>query len=234
MFQDLQENYDKIVSEVEKIKKENNISYDILILGVTKTLDMEALHRSYECNILEVGENRTHEVVEKYPQLKDGMKIHFIGHLQKNKYKYINGMVSLIHSIESLNLLKEINKKSKEIGQIQDVLIEVNISGEESKNGLMACDVQDFILNSLQFENVNVVGLMTMAPFTDNEEIIRNTFRGLRLLKEEINEYFKRENINKELKELSMGMSNDYGIAIEEGATIIRIGSSLYGQRKRL
>ncbi|MGL5760151.1 MAG: YggS family pyridoxal phosphate-dependent enzyme, partial [Cetobacterium sp.] len=149
---------------------------------------------------------------------------HFIGNLQKNKVKYIARFIDMIHSINKLSLAEEINKRAKEHDRVIEVLIEINLFQEDSKEGY---DYQDFLNDIpalLSLENIKIKGLMTMAPYTDNEDFIRNGFKKLRELKEELNILY----FNDSLTELSMGMSNDYKLALEEGATLIRVGSKIF------
>jgi len=149
---------------------------------------------------------------------------HFIGHLQSRKAKIVVPLVEYIHSIDKIDTLDKVNTEAKKLNKKQKVLVEVNISGEKSKFGIGPEDLYNFLKEALNFKNVDIVGLMTMAPLTDDFELIRGIFRKLRVLKENSNRYL--ENIN--LTELSMGMSNDYRVAIEEGATMIRVGSVIF------
>jgi pyridoxal phosphate enzyme (YggS family) len=163
---------------------------------------------------------------DKYDNLKHKkIEWHFIGSIQTNKIKYIVPICTLIHSVYREKEMKEINKRAKENKKVQNILIEVNTSGEDSKSGVDPNSVEELLEKSLSYENIKVVGFMTMAPLTEDEKVIRNTFKKLKELKECL------ENNYKDLKELSMGMSNDFKIALEEGATIVRIGSKIFGNR---
>lgn len=151
-----------------------------------------------------------------------------IGHLQTNKVKYIIDKVKLIHSLDRISLAKEMNKQAKKYGIIVDALIQVNVSEEESKFGLKVCELMPFIEEVTKFPNINIKGLMTIAPFTDDEIVLRDVFRKMNNLKEDINNK-NYENIS--LEYMSMGMTNDYKIAIEEGSNMVRIGTGIFGKR---
>lgn len=202
---------------------------EIMLLAVTKTVDLDIIDEAIAYGITDVGENKPQELKRKYEAIGDKVKWHQIGSLQSNKVKYIIDKVELIHSLDRLSLANEIDTRAKMIDKKIDCLVQVNISGEESKHGLAKDDVLDFIKKcSVDYKNINIKGLMTMAPFDADETEIRNVFRSLKELSVEI----KNENIeNVDMAELSMGMSGDYKIAIEEGATIVRIGTSIFGKR---
>ena len=156
--------------------------------------------------------------------VKDKIRWNFIGNLQKNKVKYIADYISMIHSVNKFSLAEEIDKRAEKVGRVLDVLLEINLSGEESKEGYELEDFYRELPEIMKLKNINIKGLMTMAPNVDDEDKIRASFRKLREIKDELNKnYFQGS-----LTELSMGMSDDYKIALEEGATIIRIGSGLY------
>ena len=219
----------KLVKEtIEEGKKEAGRTDEVLLVGVTKTFPVDIVEKSIELNILDVGENKAQEFKEKYDIIKDRVNWHFIGHLQKNKVKYVVGKVKLIHSVDSFELAQEISKKALKMELVQDVLMEVNISGEESKYGVKKDEVKKLLKEISTLSNIKVKGLMTMAPNIEDENIVRGVFKGLKTLFEEI----KEENIeNIEMKYLSMGMSHDYKLAVLEGANIVRVGSLLYGNR---
>lgn len=159
---------------------------------------------------------------------KENANYHMIGHLQTNKVKYIIDKVKLIHSLDRISLAKEMNKQAKKYGIIVDALIQVNVSEEESKFGLKVCELMPFIEEMTKFPNINIKGLMTIAPFTDDEIVLRDVFRKMNNLKEDINNK-NYENIS--LEYMSMGMTNDYKIAIEEGSNMVRIGTGIFGKR---
>lgn len=197
---------------------------EVLIVAVTKTQPLEVVRRACDAGISEFGENRVQEFLGKYG-LFPGANWHFIGSLQTNKVKDVVGKACLIHSVDSMRLLAEIDKRARLMGIVQPVLLEVNISGEESKHGFASGDVHDALTSVPGMPGVLVRGLMTMAPFGRAEET-RWVFRGLRELRDSLKEM--RLN-GVELGELSMGMSNDYRVAVEEGATIVRVGNAIFG-----
>lgn len=200
---------------------------DVLLLGVTKTKPAEVIEEAVSCGVTSLGENRVQELLEKFGELK-GVKWHLIGHLQKNKVKYIIDKVELIHSLDSLELAEEIQKQARKIGKIQEVLIQVNVSGEESKFGCPPDKTEELCRRVAELPNVRIKGFMTMAPKGAEEDELHVIFGGLRNLMNEI----KTKNIeNTELKELSMGMSGDYETAVSEGATIVRVGTGIFGNR---
>ncbi len=198
-------------------------------MAVTKYVGTEEMTEVVSSGVNIVGENRVQvlrEKKEKFDQSELGSKIkwHFIGNLQKNKVKYISDYVELIHSVNKLSLAKEINKRAEATGRVIEVLLEINIAGEESKEGYKIEKLYKELPEILKLKNIKVTGLMTMAPFTEDTELVRRVFRELRTLKDDLSrDYFQGE-----LKELSMGMSGDYKIALEEGATLIRIGSKIF------
>ncbi|MGB0405335.1 MAG: YggS family pyridoxal phosphate-dependent enzyme, partial [Fusobacterium sp.] len=213
----------------EDIKKHSIYPEKVKLVAVTKypIVDKPKLEELMANEIFDFGENRV-QVLEAKRELleedKDKINWNFIGNLQKNKVKYIIDYVYMIHSINRMSLAQEVDKRAKGIGRIIDVLIEINLSGEESKEGYTKEDFYKELPELMKLKNINIKGLMTMAPNVDDEEEIRASFRKLREIKDELNEkYFKGT-----LSELSMGMSHDYKIALEEGATIIRVGSKLY------
>lgn len=226
----IKENIQAVNEKIENAAlKSNRHKDDITLLGVTKTVDTDAILEAINCGITNVGENKPQELARKYEVIGDKVKWHLIGTLQTNKVKYIIDKVSMIHSLDRESLCEEIQKRAEKIDRKIDCLVQVNISKEESKHGLEVEDAIEFIKNvSNKYKNINIKGLMTMAPFTANEDEIRKVFRGLKDLSLEIKDL----NIPRvTMDELSMGMSNDYEIAIEEGATIVRVGTSIFGKR---
>ena len=226
----IKENIQAVNEKIENAAlKSNRNKDDITLLGVTKTVDTDAILEAINCGITNVGENKPQELARKYEVIGDKVKWHLIGTLQTNKVKYIIDKVSMIHSLDRESLCEEIQKRAEKIDRKIDCLVQVNISKEESKHGLEVEDAIEFIKNvSNNYKNINIKGLMTMAPFTANEDEIRKVFRGLKDLSLEIKDL----NIPRvTMDELSMGMSNDYEIAIEEGATIVRVGTSIFGKR---
>jgi pyridoxal phosphate enzyme (YggS family) len=191
------------------------------LLVASKYWDVEGMAALAEAGIRLVGENRAEELVEKWARWHDSFEFHFIGHLQSRKVRKVLPCVTLIHSVESLSLVEELHKRATEE---VTVLLEVNVSGEESKYGILPAAAEAFLERAAAFARVRFVGLMTMAPLVTDPESVRPLFRELRQLRDRLAATFSGRY---ELSELSMGMSNDYEVAVEEGATIIRLGSAL-------
>ena len=226
----IKENLESIRSNIKEYSDNINISSeDIRLIAVTKTVDVDKILEAIECGIKDVGENKPQELARKYDIIGDKVKWHLIGTLQTNKVKYIIDKVDMIHSLDRESLCEEIQKKAEKIDRIIDCLVQVNISKEDSKHGLYEENVIDFIKNvSDKYKNINIKGLMTIAPFTENEDEVRYVFRSLKNLSLDIDKL----NIpNVSMNYLSMGMSNDYKIAIEEGSNIVRVGTSIFGKR---
>lgn len=224
----LKDNVTKIRLEIAAALKAAGRTDDVLLVGVTKTFPVSAIEESISCNILDVGENKAQEFLEKYDIIKNRVNWHFIGHLQKNKVKYIAGRVSLIHSVDSFSLAEEISKRALQRETVQKILLEVNISQEESKFGLHPGEVEPLLRQCSTLEGIQVRGLMTMAPNVENDVEIREVFRRLKELSLDLSNL---DIPGIKLDYLSMGMSQDYKLAILEGANIIRVGSILYGKR---
>ncbi len=210
-----------IKDECEKVNRNPD---DVLILGVTKTIDADNIQKAVDEGICHLGENRVQELMDKIDKI-DNVKWHIIGHLQTNKVKYIVGKTYLIHSVESIKLAKEIDRLSKLNNITTDVLIEVNVSGEESKHGIRCDEINSFLDEIDNFSNVKVKGFMTMAPKAAAEDEIRHIFRKLYKIYVDISQK-KYNNISMEY--LSMGMSGDYKIAVSEGANIVIVGSAMF------
>ena len=201
---------------------------DVTLIAVSKTKPVDMLREAYDLGIRVFGENKVQELTEKYDRLPEDIRWHMIGHLQTNKVKYIVGKTELIHSVDSLNLAEMIEKESQKHGCVTDILVEVNVAEEESKFGLRMEEVIPFIEKIVQYPHINVRGLMTIAPFVENPEENRTIFADLHKLYVDI----KEKNIdNGTVSILSMGMTNDYEVAIEEGATMVRIGTGIFGAR---
>ncbi|MFD2208747.1 YggS family pyridoxal phosphate-dependent enzyme [Virgibacillus halophilus] len=204
--------------------RSNRNKEDIVIIGVTKYVTIERTEETINAGIKNLGENRLEGFLDKYQHFQDeDVCWHFIGSLQTRKVKDVIDKVDMVHSLDRMSLAKEINKR---IDRPVDCFIQVNVSGEESKHGLMKEELMQFIADIRQYEHVRIAGLMTMAPLTENEQVIRNVFRELRELRDAVKE---QGHSHAPCRFLSMGMSNDYEIAIEEGATHIRIGTDLVG-----
>ncbi|MFO7525886.1 MAG: YggS family pyridoxal phosphate-dependent enzyme [Ignavibacteriaceae bacterium] len=200
---------------------------EIKLIAVSKYFGTETIEEAILAGLKDFGENKAQELNLKFEKLGDKVTWHFIGTLQKNKVKYAVKSAEFIHSVDSVELADEINSRAGKLNKVQKILLEVNTSAEESKSGLIdETDVHKLAEHCLNNGNLKLIGLMTMAPFTDDEKAIRNSFKSLRKMKEELN---KKGFI--QLTELSMGMTNDYEIAVEEGATMLRIGSAIFGDR---
>jgi len=204
----------------------NELSEDINIVAVSKTKTIEDIMNAYNCGQRLFGENRVQELTDKYNNLPKDIKWNMIGHLQTNKVKHIAPFVDLIHSLDSLKLAKEINKQGENNNRIINCLIQIKISKDDSKYGLSFNDFNNFYnyINDLNF--IKIVGLMGMASLTNDEDLIKNEFKLISSL------YNKMKLVNKNFKYLSIGMSNDYKLAINEGGNMIRIGSRIFGERQ--
>lgn len=226
----IKENLNYIRNNIKKsTEKSSRKENDVMLLAVTKTVDVDAIQEVIDNGITNVGENKPQELARKYDVLGDKVNWHLIGSLQTNKVKYIIDKVYMIHSLDREVLCEEIQKRAEKINRTINCLVQVNISKEESKHGLDKEDVLSFIENvSKKYKNIRIRGLMTMAPFTEDEKTVRSVFKGLKDLSINI----EQKNIpNVSMEYLSMGMSNDYEIAIEEGSTLVRVGTSIFGER---
>ncbi|MBZ0179973.1 MAG: YggS family pyridoxal phosphate-dependent enzyme [Melioribacteraceae bacterium] len=214
---------DQIFSKCSEIGRDSN---DITLIAVSKTQSIETISDVYRIGQRHFGENKAQELRDKGKELNLDITWHFIGHLQKNKAKYAVEFAEYIHSVDSIQLLDEIDKQALKFGKVQKFMIEANTSGEESKYGIENFNkIVELAEYSMTLKNVEFSGLMTMAPFVDDETIIRNSFKVLK-------EHFDKLKKNGfDIKHLSMGMTNDYLIALEEGATMLRIGTALFGER---
>lgn len=217
-LKDIQNNIEKACQKVDRDPA------DIKLIAVTKYVSTERAQEALEAGIVHLGENRDEGLLKKWEVLKNEPVWHFIGSLQTRKVKNMIDHVSYIHSLDRLSLAEEINKRAT---QSMNCLIQVNVSGEESKHGLHPEEVIPFVQQLAQLEKVNVCGLMTMAPLTEEEDLLRSCFKQLKQLQEQVQ---KLGLTYAPCRELSMGMSNDYTIAVEEGATMIRIGTALVGE----
>jgi PLP dependent protein len=217
----------------ENIERFKNIldTENVSLIAVSKTHPPELLLEAYAAGVKDFGENKVQEMVEKFEALPKDIRWHMIGHLQRNKVKYIASFVHLIHSIESERLLQEVEKQGAKVGRIINCLLQVHIAREETKFGLS----EEELLTLLQspamadMRHVRICGLMGMATYTTDVDLIRQEFRSLKELFERIKAMPSIPNVN--MEELSMGMSSDYTIALEEGSTLVRVGSAIFGQR---
>jgi PLP dependent protein len=221
------ENIKSLKQRIErKCAEVNRDSSEIKLIAVSKTFGTDDIEKVFNEGLREFGENKAQELSSKYELLGDKITWHFIGHLQRNKVRIVVPAASYIHSVDSLQLASEINKYAAKNNKVQKVLLQVKTSEEETKFGIQSkSELFDLARYCDEFENIGVEGLMTIAPLTENEDEIRQSFKQLRKLKDDLN----LNGFN--LKELSMGMTSDFEIAIEEGATMLRIGSAIFGER---
>ena len=221
------DNYHYIQSEIKNIALRcNRNPDDITLIAVSKTFPPEIIQEAIDNGVTLFGENRVQEAKAKIPQLKGNFTFHLVGHLQSNKAKDAVKLFDCIHSIDRLSTAIEVDKEAKKIDTIQKILIEVNTSGEESKFGVVPSQAIELCKSILDLHNVRCRGFMTVGPLTDDRLAIRNAFALLQTLRDEIN-----MKLGTSLHELSMGMSGDYDIAIEEGSTMLRIGTAIFGKR---
>ncbi|MDO5725407.1 MAG: YggS family pyridoxal phosphate-dependent enzyme [Tissierellia bacterium] len=225
---DIKKNLEFINLQIEDAKKRVGRTDEVLLLAVTKTVDYELIDKAISLGINDIGENKPQELVKRMNHYGDKLNYHQIGSLQTNKVKYLYKNTKLIHSLDRLSLAKEINKRAKRDDLIVDCLVQVNVSKEETKSGIYLEDLEEMIEKFLEFPHIKIRGLMTMAPYTDDEKILRNvfgkTYNAARSIEQ--NNY---ENLTMEF--LSMGMTHDYQIAVEEGANIVRVGTAIFGER---
>ena len=201
---------------------------EVTLIAVSKTKPVPMLQEAYDAGARVFGENKVQEITDKYPQLPDDIQWHMIGHLQRNKVKYIIGKVDLIHSVDSLRLAEEISKEAVKKETEENILIEVNVAGEESKFGVSVADTEELVRQIAVLPGIHIQGLMTIAPYVENPEQNRPVFRALKKLAVDI----KMKNIdNVHMDVLSMGMTGDYEVAVEEGATMVRVGTGIFGER---
>lgn len=225
----LKENLEAVEAEIQKACERSGRSRDeVTLIAVSKTKPIEMLQEAYNLGVRVFGENKVQELTEKEGVLPDDIHWHMIGHLQRNKIKYIIDKAELIHSVDSLRLAEAIDKEAAKHNIIANILIEVNVAKEESKFGLMPEEVDEFVEKVSSLSHIHVKGLMTIAPYVENPEENRPIFAHLRKLSVDI----ARKNAhNITMSVLSMGMTNDYQIAIEEGATMVRVGTGIFGER---
>jgi len=222
----IEKNLNNIKEAINMSRAKVGKDYDVGLIAVTKTVGIEEIEEVIQYGIKDIGENRVQELVKKYEILGNKVRWHMIGHLQRNKVKYIIDKVDLIHSLDSYDLALEIDKRAKTQDKIMKCLLQVNVSGEESKYGLNPEEVIDILEKINKLNHIKIEGLMTMAPYAEMIEETRIYFRKLKELSIEIS---KKSFYNVEMKYLSMGMSNDFPVAIEEGGNLIRIGSKIFG-----
>ncbi len=208
-------------------RRSGRASDEVTLVAVTKAHPIEAVQAALSHGLFDLGENRTEELEWKHGRVEDGrVRWHMIGHVQRRKAPRLIGIADLVHSIDSVRLAERLSKAAVEATEVLPVLVQVNTSGEESKAGFQGGGLKDGVLSVLGLPGLEVRGLMTMAPFTSDEATLRRTFEGVRILNEELRAF---EGYCGD--HLSMGMTNDFEIAIEEGSTMIRIGTALFGKR---
>jgi len=210
----IQENLNIVLKSIPK---------DVTLVAVSKTKKNSAILEAYQIGQRIFGENKVQELVEKAEELPKDINWHMIGHLQTNKVKFIAPFVSLIHGVDSIKLLKEINKRAEQNNRVIDCLMQVHIATESTKFGFDISEVNEAINNTKEFQNIKIVGLMGMATFTDNKQQVIQEFNSLKVVFNTVK--------NKNFTTLSMGMSGDYQLAIEQGSTMVRVGSAIFGHR---
>lgn len=224
---DYYNNYNIIKDSVSEAATKTSRNPDsIKIVSVSKTFSYGIIQQAIDSGLFLFGENKIQEAKSKIPLLKGDFEFHMIGHLQSNKAKDAVNLFSMIHSIDSLSTADKVNREASKLGKIQDILIQINSSGEESKSGISPSEAIDLAGNISEMNNLNLKGIMTIGPLTDNESDIRKSFIITRQTLDSIN-----RELGLSLNELSMGMSDDFLIAVEEGATLLRIGSAIFGRR---
>ena len=224
----LKENLLNVEEKIEKSLLKVGRKDKVELIAVTKTQPIENVKSIIDLGIKNIGENRVQELVQRVEELGQAVDYHMIGHLQSNKVKDIIDNITLLHSLDRMSLVKELNKRSKMSNKVMDVLIQVNVAEEASKFGFKVNNVIPFIEQVIGYEHIRIKGLMTMAPFTDDELLLRKVFKTLYNLKEDIS---KRNYQHISMDFLSMGMTNDYEIAIEEGSNMVRVGTGIFGER---
>ena len=228
---DIKNNLQTVKKEIAQALKRRRTKFDsdnVKLIAVTKNHDITMMRDAIDLGVDEIGENRIQEASEKFVALDRKVKWHLIGHLQTNKVRPAVKMFDLIHSIDSIHLASTVDKAAKSINKVQDILIQVNLAKEESKTGIEIEKLDELIKKVVECDNLKLCGLMMIAPNYENVEQCRPLFRQMY----ELFQQLKGKNLNKaEIKYLSMGMTHDYKIAIEEGANVVRVGTAIFGQR---
>lgn len=225
----LTENYDKVIENIKTAcQQSGRDESEVTLIAVSKTKPVSDIEELYNHGVRVFGENKVQELCDKYEALPKDIKWHMIGHLQRNKVKYIIDKVELIHSVDSLRLAKQIEEEAAKKNVVVSILIEVNVAEEETKFGLRTADVMDMVTQIAQFPHISIKGLMTIAPYVENSYDNRKYFNNLKQLAVDI----KAKNIdNVSMDMLSMGMTGDYMVAVMEGATYVRVGTGIFGER---
>lgn len=226
----LKENFDDIEKKIQgACDRAGRKRSEVKLIAISKTVEADVMNASIEAGVTALGESKVQEIVRKYDDVKKGVEWHLIGHLQTNKVKYIIEKVDLIHSVDSLKLAKEISKRAGLSNLNMKILIQVDAASEESKFGIDKSEVIELVDEISKLPNIIINGLMFIAPYVDNSEDIRKYFIDMKDIFNEIK--YNSDNANIKMEHLSMGMTNDFEIAIEEGATLVRIGTGIYGKR---
>lgn len=225
----IKENLEKVRENIDlACERAGRSNSEVTLIAVSKTKPVSMLKEAYDAGAREFGENKVQEIMEKYDKLPSDINWHMIGHLQRNKVKYIIDKVKLIHSVDSFRLAEEISKEAVKHNLNMDILLEVNVAGEESKFGFAVDEVMSEVEKIALLPGITIKGLMTIAPFVQNPEENREVFSKLKKLSVDIAD----KNIdNVFMKELSMGMTGDYEVAVEEGAAYVRVGTGIFGER---
>lgn len=225
----VKENLQEVEKKIEEAcRRAGRDRSEVTLIAVSKTKPVSMLQEAYSAGIREFGENKVQEMMDKYDVLPDDIHWHMIGHLQRNKVKYLMGKAALIHSVDSLRLAEEISAQSVRHQVVTDILIEVNIAGEETKFGTDREEAISLVEEASRLPGIHICGLMTIAPFVENPEDNRTYFRQIRELSVDI---AAKKIDNVDMRILSMGMTGDYEVAIEEGATMVRVGTGIFGAR---
>lgn len=228
-FEYIKENLEEIIEKIDQAaRKSGRTKDDITLVAVTKTLPNEVVQAAVEAGLIELGENKVQEIMNKFPIITGSPHWHLIGHLQTNKVKYIIDKVTMIHSVDSLRLAEEISKRAVNADIVMPILVQVNVADEASKFGLSVDEVHHLVSEIAELPNIRIKGLMTIAPNIENDDALRKYFTKMN----DIFETLKKTMYNKvDMVYLSMGMTNDYELAIEEGSNLVRIGTGLFGAR---
>ncbi len=230
----IQENIEYVRNNIlQACERSGRDPSEVTLIAVSKTKPIEMLREAYEAGVRDFGENRVQELLDKIPQMPKDVRWHMIGHLQRNKVKYIIDKVHLIHSVDSMRLAEEISREAVKRGITANILVEVNVAQEESKFGALLPEAEELVLRTAELPGIRVKGLMTIAPPVENAEENREYFRKLKQLSVDI----MRKNVDNIDKDklsmdiLSMGMTGDYTVAVEEGAACVRVGTGIFGER---
>ncbi len=228
-MQEVENNIKKLKKEIDSLQSQSKKNDLVTLIAVTKTVGADKVNEAIRSGIKDVGENKVQEIINKYPLAEKKINWHLIGSLQTNKVKYIIDKASLIHSLDRIELAAEIDKRAKSKSITVNCLVQVNISREESKHGVLIEDAVEFIETvAFNYKNIKILGLMGMASFEEDSENTRPYFRKLKDLYDTVN-LLKIDNV--QMKHLSMGMSNDYKVAVQEGSNMVRIGTAIFGER---